>query len=141
MKFDHRLLHRMQRPVRPAQMLDGDHMATIERGQKANTGIDRLIPQHAAGEPPDQHGAGAAIALGAAFLGAGQSPVEAQEIEQGLRGRDIGQRHRRPVEQKTDLVAAVHLVPPEACNGLEAGLRLLSFNEYAFSRQILYTDR
>jgi hypothetical protein len=38
--IDHRLLHRMQRPVGRAQMLDGHHMRAVERADEADAGVD-----------------------------------------------------------------------------------------------------
>ena len=89
MEIDHRLLHRVQPALFAAQMLDGDDMGAVERAEEADAGVDPLIGEFAAGELPDQHRAGAAIALGAAFLGAAQRTVEAQPVEQGRIGRDI----------------------------------------------------
>ena len=43
--------------------------------------LTAAVAQPAAVELADHHGAGAAVALGAAFLGAGQAPVEAQPVE------------------------------------------------------------
>ena len=50
----------------------------------------------------DDHRAGAAVAFGATFLGAGQAAMLAQELEQGGLRRDAGDRERRAVEQEAD---------------------------------------
>ena len=71
MAVHHRLLHRMQHAV-PRQMLDRHHVAEVHRRQQADAGVHRLVDQLAPGAPADQHGAGAAVALGAALLGAAQ---------------------------------------------------------------------
>ena len=105
MEIDHRLLHRMQRAVRAAQMLDGDDMAAVERAEEADAGIDAFIDQLAAGQPADQHRAGAAIALGAAFLGAAQRAAQPQIVEQRLVRRDRRQRDVLAVEDEADFVA------------------------------------
>jgi hypothetical protein len=106
--IDHRLLHRVQPAVAPGKMLDRDHMAAIDRGQKPDAGIDRAIAEALGPKPPDQHGAGPAIALGAALLGAGEALIEAQEIEQGLVRSNLGQRDVAPVENETDIGAMRH---------------------------------
>ena len=84
MAVDHGLLHGMQRSVLRRQVLDRHHMGGVQRADEADAGIDRFILKFAADEPPDQHGAGTAIALGAAFLGARQPALQAQEVEQRL---------------------------------------------------------
>ena len=62
-----RLLHRVRSAISTAQMLDGDDMTAIERGQQPDAGGHRFIGQFAIDEPPHQHGAGAAVTLGAAL--------------------------------------------------------------------------
>ena len=78
--LDHGLLHRVQPPVRPLQILHRHHVTAIQRGQEPNTGIHRLIAQPGRRQTAHQHRAGAAIAFGTAFLGARQTPVDAQKI-------------------------------------------------------------
>ena len=72
------LLNGMQPTIPAAKMLHGDHVATIERSDKPNTGIDRLINQSILTQPSDQHRAGATVTFGAAFFGtlANVGPVE-----------------------------------------------------------------
>ena len=72
--IDEGLLHRMQRAVRLGEAFDGgDLLALDARGE-------RQARQHAAAV--DQHRAGAALAMVAALLGAGQADVLAQRVEQ-----------------------------------------------------------
>ena len=66
--FNHRFLDRMQPTFRAGEMLDRDHMTTVDGCQKPNAGIDRFIHQPGIAKPSHEHGAGAAIAFGAAFL-------------------------------------------------------------------------
>ena len=91
MEVDHRLLHRMQVAVAPLQMLDRHDMAAVERAEEADAGVDAFIDQACRREPPDQHGAGAAIALGAAFLGAAQRRPQAADSRAASRPA----RHRQ----------------------------------------------
>jgi len=49
-------------------MLDGHHMRAVQRAGEADTGIDRFIDQLRPTHPPEQHRAGPAISLRAAFL-------------------------------------------------------------------------
>ena len=92
MEIDHRLLHRMQPAVLAGEMLDGHDMAAVERAEEADAGVDAFIDELALRQPADQHRAGAAIALGAAFLGAAQRTAQPQIIEQRLVRRDIAER-------------------------------------------------
>ena len=86
-----RLLHRVWPAIGAAQMLDGDHMTAIERGQQPDARGHRFIGQFAVNKPPYQHGAGTAVTLGASLLGAGQALIEAKEIEQCLVGPERGE--------------------------------------------------
>ena len=78
----HLLLHRVQGLDR-AEAFGGQHLLTLEAGGGHQAGVDRR-PATAAIRlrPVDQHGAGAAFALGATFLAPGQ-PVLAQPVEKG----------------------------------------------------------
>ena len=67
--------------IRP-QAFDGADGAAMQLAQRAKAGIDGRA---AAIGALQHHGAGAAIALGAAFLGAGH-PLLAQPVEKGLGG-------------------------------------------------------
>ena len=71
-EIDHRLLHGMQLASLAAQMFHRHHMAAVERTEKADAGIDAFIDEPARRKLAHQHGAGSAIALRAAFLGAAQ---------------------------------------------------------------------
>ena len=103
--IDHRLLHRMQAAVRAFQMLDRQQLAAVQRRQEADAGIDRLVAQPSAIEPADDDGAGAAIALGAAFLAAGTRAVIAQPVEHGQGRVDARQADDLTIQTKTKLGA------------------------------------
>ena len=105
-EIHHRLLHRMQFAA-ARQVLHRHHVAEIDRGQQPDAGVHRLIDQPAPRPAPHQHRAGAAVALGAALLGAAQPPRQPQMVEQR-----VGRAHLRKallpvVQQKADLVSGV----------------------------------
>ena len=102
MCVDHRLLHRVQRPVGIGEMLDRHHMAAVKRPQEADAGIDRFIDQLVAGQPADEHRTGAAIALGAAFFAAAQPLVQPEIVEQRLGGRKGRKLDRRVIEDEAE---------------------------------------
>src|SRR5688500_15826933 len=82
--LDQRALHGVQhlltaRPRR--QPFHGHDRPAVALARSDQTRIDRL--------PVHQHGAGAALALAAAFLGAGQAQVLAQDVEQALPRRAL----------------------------------------------------
>ena len=109
---DERLLQRMQRAVRRQAFDRGDLGAVLHDGQR-QAGIDAPAV--------DQHRAGAALAVVAALLGAGQVEVVAQRVEQGRPRRDLelrldavdGQRDRNFVRGRDSrlTVRAAALVP------------------------------
>ena len=78
---DERLLHGMQRAGQ-SQVLHRHDVGRVERSDEADAGIDGLVAEIAVDEPPDEHRAGAAVALRAAFLRAGQALLEPQMVEQ-----------------------------------------------------------
>jgi hypothetical protein len=93
---DHRLLHRVQGAVGPAMP------STVRTALPSSCGRNRMQAFSArAPSVGDHHGAGAAIALVAAFLGAGQPARLAQPVEQGDGRR---RRHilRLAVQKKPD---------------------------------------
>ena len=105
MVVEHRLLDRVEAAGPAAKMLDGHDVAAVERGDEADAGRHRFIDEFALEEAPDQHGAGAAIALGAALLRAGQPKLEPQVIEK----RPVRPQRAKPddavVEKETDVIA------------------------------------
>ena len=85
----------MQLAVAGGDMLDRHDMTAVKRAHETDAGIDALIDEAAGGgEAADQHRAGAAVAFGAAFLGAGAAGVLTQPFQQRARGRDAVQRDR-----------------------------------------------
>jgi hypothetical protein len=63
------------------EVLDRDHLGPIGLTGEQDAGVDRLIDEAAADQPAQHHGAGAAVALGAAFLGAGRAFGEPQIVQ------------------------------------------------------------
>ena len=59
------------------QVLDREELAAVERGHELDAGVDRAVDQPAALAPRHHHRAGAAVALVAAFLGAG-APLDSR---------------------------------------------------------------
>jgi epoxyqueuosine reductase len=101
--IDHRLLHGMQRAVRRLQALDRDQLAPVERRDRLDAGIDRAMDEPATvARLRDDHGAGAAIALRAALLGAAAPLGAAQPFEHGRVRIDPVDLAHAPIEQKTD---------------------------------------
>jgi hypothetical protein len=94
--IDQRLLHRMQRAVRLAQVFNGKERAAIEGRQELDAGVDRLEAHRTACVAfAEDNRTGAAIAFRAAFLGAGAARVLAQVLEHGTGGggtRDFADR-------------------------------------------------
>ena len=80
--IDHRTLHGMQRAVLAGKMLDGDELLAVEGGDEHNAAVDRAEADAAVAVPfRERDRAGAAIALGAAFLGAAQAFVIAEVLQ------------------------------------------------------------
>ena len=77
---DHRLLHRMQ-AVALREVLDRDEFGAIDLAKQQYAGVDGLIGELAPAQACEHHRAGAAIALGAAFLRAGRPLLFAQPVE------------------------------------------------------------
>ena len=102
-EIDQRPLHRVQRAVRPGEMLDGENLAAVQAAYELDAAIDRLIAQAPIEGAHANHRAGAAVAFVAAFLGASQPGLQAQIIEQGHAGVDVGQHDRLGAQEKADV--------------------------------------
>src|SRR3954451_12390321 len=97
----------MQRPV-ACKVLYRNDLAAVDLADEQDAGIHRLIDE-ALGEAPQHNRTGPAIALGAAFLGAGRALSEAQVVEQRERRRNAGELHHLAAPQEPDLAA--HQLP------------------------------
>ena len=75
--------------------------------------LTALIDQPPADEPADQHRAGAAIALGAAFLGAAQRRSSRSQSSRVASGATVDERDILAIEDKADLVADAALAMPQ----------------------------
>jgi hypothetical protein len=84
------------------QVFDREQGLAVERGRELDAGIDRLQFQLAVFQRTDDHGAGAAVALGAAFLGAGAAQVLPQVLQDGLRRRHVAHFVDGVAEVKAD---------------------------------------
>ena len=92
--IDHALLHRVQRAssctARFSQVFHREQCLAVQRGQKLDAGVDRLQLQRAGRVQRTQHHrAGAAVAFGAAFLGAAAMGVFAQPLQHGAGGAAV----------------------------------------------------
>ncbi len=82
MHAGHRFLNRMQHAV-VGKIFDRDQFGAIELTEQRDARIDRLVDHAAIAFAHDDDGAGAAIAFGAALLGAGRSFLQPQPVEHG----------------------------------------------------------
>ena len=101
MALDHLLLHGVQGAVGSSHVFHAEQGLAVERGQEADAGVDGFQRQ-AAGviELAQHHGAGTAVAFGAAFLGAGAVRVFTQPLQYGARGAGgLDLDHRTLVEE------------------------------------------
>lgn len=85
MAVDHRLLHAVQ-PALVLEVFDGDQLLAVQAGDEGQAGIESAVAHAVAIELTHHHGAGAAVAGGAAFLGSGLADVFTQVVEHG----DVG---------------------------------------------------
>ena len=103
--LDHRLLHRMQRVGRGEALHRVDGLAVHGR-QQADAGVDAIPREAIASRFGDRHRARAAVALGAAFLRAGELSVLAQPREQGGLRRHALDLDGRAVQQEAQRAGA-----------------------------------
>ena len=92
--INHGLLHRMELPCWTCQILDGQELLAVERGQELDAGIDRAVDETPVLHLAQRHGARPAVAFGAAFLAAGPAFLAAQIVENregGVVDRDFAQ--------------------------------------------------
>ncbi len=107
-------LHRVEPAVRSAQVLDGDDLAPVQHGQELDAGVDRADDHRAGGVALAQaHGAGAAVALGTALLGAGEPPLVAEPVQQRRGRRQVRDLDRGAVEQESDRFAHDAISSPD----------------------------
>jgi hypothetical protein len=67
--------------ARSRKILDGDEFRAVDLAQQQDAGIDRLVMHAPVPQASERHGAGAAITLGAAFLGAEMPLIEPQVVK------------------------------------------------------------
>ena len=95
MVSDHGRLHGVQLRVRTADAFDGAYRFAMKLRHEKDAGIQRAFT----GLVGDNDGTCAAVAFIAALFGAGQTALNAQPIQQRLRGRCI-HLHGFPIEKK-----------------------------------------
>src|SRR3972149_3119777 len=76
------ILARRQFALDARESFDGDDVRPIQLEHPLDAGVDRVIIEAVAGRAANEHGARAAIALGANDLGARESEPPAQEVAQ-----------------------------------------------------------
>ena len=82
------------------KILDRDQLGAVQLAKQRDARIDRLVSQAAVALAHDDDGAGAAIAFGAAFFGAGRSLLQTQPVQHGgARGKSV-EPHDAAVSQK-----------------------------------------
>ncbi len=106
---DHRLLHRMQ-AVALGEVLDRDEFGAVELAKQQDAGVDRLVGELAAAQTREHDRAGAAIALGAAFLRAGRPLLFAQPVENGRARREPVERDLAPPKPEAQRVTGLGLL-------------------------------
>ena len=87
-ELDDRLLHGVESGK--VATLDGHHVLAVHLGQRHQAGGDRLVADGVPLQLPDQDRAGAAVALLAALLGAGQPLAVAHKVQHQQTGRSRG---------------------------------------------------
>jgi hypothetical protein len=112
MAIDQRLLHWMQSAGGAAEVFDGKKRFAVQRGQELDTGVDGpQIDPALAVQFTHHHGTGAAIAFGAAFLGAAAMQIFAQELKHRS-GRSVAGRFLDlATVVKTDSLSLYHANP------------------------------
>ena len=84
-QIDHGALHGMQRSVGGSEIFHGDDFGPVDHSQKQDAAIHRLVAQATVSvEAPDRDGAGTAVALRTAFLGAARAFPDPEMVEQSL---------------------------------------------------------
>ena len=85
-----------------AQVLDRDQLLAVQLRQEQDAGVERAVAQALAVRLAEHHGAGAAIAFGAALLGAGPALHLTQIVQHREVRVDLAQRARLVAEEETD---------------------------------------
>ncbi len=96
----HGCLHGVQITRPAAKVLDRNKFLAVDHAQQLYAGINRLVSHLAVPQAAQGNGASAAIAFRATFLGAEGIPAQAQIIQQGFIGANLGQFNNRAPMQK-----------------------------------------
>ena len=100
-------------PVVLGKVLDRHQFSTVDHAEQQNAAVHRLVDQLSLDETPERDRAGAAVALAAAFLGAGLSLPKTQVVEKGFRRPDIVQFDDFAAPEEADRIA--HDLAPPVC--------------------------
>src|SRR4029453_11311755 len=84
------------------ETLGGDQRTAVERVDELDARIDRAVAHAAAVELGEDHGAGAAVALGAALLRAGPAEILPEMLQDGPRRLHAGHGPDFAVEEIAD---------------------------------------
>ncbi|MNO59771.1 hypothetical protein D3C76_503670 [compost metagenome] len=102
---DHGLLHAVQLAA-VLEVVDADELLAVQRGNESQAGVEGAIADalgaFRADQLADHHGAGAAVAGGAALLGAGFAEVLTQVVEHGKVGIEPVFDPQLAIEQEPD---------------------------------------
>jgi hypothetical protein len=87
------------------QAFDGEQGAAVQHRGEQDAGVDRTEADLAVLQFAQHHGAGAAVALRAALLGAGAAQVVTQQVEHRQRRVDVGEFADLAIQQESDRAA------------------------------------
>src|SRR6056297_213296 len=87
------------------EILHGDEIHPVDLAEQQDAGIDRLVDETPVPNPPERDGAGAAITLPAALLGAERANLLAQIIEQRGTRMEFGNFAGHAVAGEADRLA------------------------------------
>ncbi|MCY1293266.1 hypothetical protein D9M70_425220 [compost metagenome] len=98
---DHGLLHGVQLAL-VLEVFDGDQLLAVQGGDEGQAGVQAAVANAFADQFADHHGAGTAVAGGAAFFGSGFADVLTQVVQHGDIGIERMLGAQLPIEQKLD---------------------------------------
>ena len=110
--LDQGRLHGMQGLAGGAQVLDGDQLPAVHHSKEVDAGVYRLVADLVSVAAPEHHGAGAAVAFRAAFLGAHGPFAQTQVLEQRLVGTHVAKLDDFAAAKETDARARHGCRPP-----------------------------
>jgi hypothetical protein len=115
---DHRLLHGVEGAALGRQVVDRHHVGAVGHAGHQDAAVDGLVDHLAVDQPAERHGAGAAVAFGAALLGAAGAFAQPEVVEQHLGGLDVGQFDQLAAAEEAD--GGAHVSCPDRWNSRRA---------------------